>query len=221
MNWVALLQILGETILSLVILALPIALLFGKKFIGKLGEKVAEVSVSKIKTEIEEEVKQGFRVELETFKADLSKSNKIHEIDYSKFQQKRFDVVVELYEKLAIMIGAASDFTNLFIPGDNETEVMRNRGKRFNEAKLEFNNYLVLNKLFIEEKLFEELFAQERSIHMLCKQYEDCFFKIRVPGFTEEERSKLQNQLADISCAMPNEFSAIENKLRKLIYPTE
>ena len=62
MNWVALLQILGETILSLVILALPIVLLFGKKFIGKLGEKVAEVSVSNIKTEIEENVKQSFRV---------------------------------------------------------------------------------------------------------------------------------------------------------------
>ena len=27
------------------------------------------------------------------------------------------------------------------------------------QAKFEFNNYLVLNKLFIEKKLFEELFA--------------------------------------------------------------
>ena len=124
----------------MVILALPIVLLFGKKFIGKLGEKVAEVSVSKIKTKIEEEVKQSFRVELEAFKADLSKSNKTHEIDYSKFQQKRFEVVVELYEKLAIMLGAALDFTNLFIPGDNEIEVMEKRSKCFNEAEREFNN---------------------------------------------------------------------------------
>ena len=96
-------------------------------------------------------------------------------------------MVVELYEKLAIKIGATSDFTNLFIPGDNETEVMRNRGKRFNEAKLEFNNYLVLNKLFIEEKLFEELFAQERSIHMLCKQYEDFFSKLGCRGLRKKK----------------------------------
>lgn len=221
MNWVALLQILGETILNLVIMALPIALLFGKKFIGKLGEKVAEVSVSKIKTEIEENVKQSFRVELETFKADLSKSNKMHEIDYSKFQQKRFDVVVELYEKLAIMLGAASDFTNLFISGDNEIEVMKRRGECFDKAERDFNNYLVLNKLFIEEELFEKLSAQKRQIYLLCKQYDDCFSKIRLPGFTENEKLNLQKQLADISCAMPTKLSAIENDLRKLIYPTK
>lgn len=221
MNWMALFQILGETLLSLVILALPIVLLFGKKFIGKLGEKVAEVSVSKIKTKIEEEVKQSFRVELEAFKADLSKSNKIHEIDYSKFQQKRFEVVVELYEKLAIMLGAALDFTNLFIPGDNEIEVMKKRSKCFNEAERDLNNYLILNKLFIEERLFEELFAQKQNIKSLCNQYYDYFRKLRMPGFTEEERLDLQDQLTKISVAMPSELSAIENELRKLLYPTK
>ena len=221
MNWVDLLQILEETILILLILALSIALLFGEKFIGKLGEKVAEVSVSKIKTEIEEKVRQGFRVELETFKADLSKSNKIHEIDYSKFQQKRFDVVVELYRKFAILLGAASDFTNWFTPGDNEIQVIEKRSQCFNEAVREFNNYLTLNKLFIEEDLYNELVAQKSNIKSLCYQFYDCFKKLRLPGFTEEERSNLQNELGKISNAMPSDLSAIENKLRKLIYPTE
>lgn len=221
MNWMALFQILGETLLSLVILALLIVLLFGKKFIGKLGEKVAEVSVSKIKTKIEEEVKQSFRVELEAFKADLSKSNKIQEIDYSKFQQKRFEVVVELYEKLAIMLGAALDFTNLFIPGDNEIEVMKKRSECFNEAERNLSNYLILNKLFIEERLFEELFAQKQNIKKLCNQYYDYFLKLRMSVFTEKERLDLQDQQTKIFVAMPSKLSAIENELRKLLYPTK
>ena len=217
MNWMALLQILGE----MAILALPIIFLFGKKFIGKLGEKVAEVSVSKIKTEIEEEVKQGFRVELEAFKADLSKSNKIHEIDYTKFQQKRFDVVVELYEKFTIMLGAALEFTKLFIPGDNPTEVMKQRSQYFAETERELNNYLMLNKLFIEEKFFEEMFDQKQRIKSLCNQYYDNFKKLQMPSFSETVKLKLEEQQVQISGMIPTQLSTIENKLRKLIYPTE
>lgn len=217
MNWMALLQILGE----IAILALLIIFLFGKKFIGKLGEKVAEVSVSKIKTEIEEKVKQGFRVELEAFKADLSKSNKIHEIDYSKFQQKRFDVVVELYGKFTIMLGAALEFTKLFIPGDNPTEVMKQRSKYFAETERELNNYLMLNKLFIEEKLFEEMFTKKQSIQSLCNQYYDIFKKLQMPSFSETEKLELVEQQVKISNMIPTQLSTIENELRKLLYPTK
>lgn len=221
MDGMALLQMLVEIFFSIVILALPIAFLFGEKFIGKLGEKVAEISVTKVKTEIEESVKQGFRVELETFKADLSKSNKMHEIDYSKFQQKRFDVAVELYEKLAIMLGAASDFTNLFIPGRSKDEVMNERKKRFYEAEQEFRNYLVLNKLFIEEGLFKDLNEQKNKIFSLCKSYQSCFERTQLQGFSEDEKSKIYEEMLNISNEMPTNLSAIENDLRELIYPTK
>ena len=210
-----------ENIISLVILAIPTIKIFGKSFVTKFGEKIAEVSTSKIKTKIEETVKQSFRVELETLKASLNKENKTYEINYAKFQQKRFDVVVELYKKLAIMSGAASEYTNLFVPGENKDRVMKDRAIRFNKACIDFNNYLAVNKLFIEDDLFKELSTHKCKMNDICKQFETCYNKIQLPGFSEEEIMEFIKELGEISEALPNEISNIEKCLRELIFPTK
>ena len=47
--------------------------------------------------------------------------------------------------------------------------------------------------------------------------FDYCFFKIRMPGFTTQERSDLQEQLTKISIAMPTELSAIEKAAKAFL----
>ena len=169
MDWASLVKEICETAVSLAVLAYPVVkiwgALFGDSFVTKFGEKIAELSTTKYKTKIEETVRQSFRTELENLKADLSKKNKTYEINYSKFQQKRFDVVVELYYKLTIMLGLASHYTNPFIKGDNEMDVYKKRVKSYNDAAVDFNNYLILNKLFLDKEFFNKIFEKQQEIN--------------------------------------------------------
>lgn len=225
MELTSLVKEICETAVSLAVLAYPtvkiLGALFGNSFITKFGDKIAELSTTKYKTKIEETVRQSFRAELETLKADLTKKNKTYEINYSKFQQKRFDVVVELYNKLAIMTGLASHFTNPFIPGVNEKVTFKKRAKSYNDAATEFNNYLILNKLFLDDDFFNKLFEKHKEINLICKQYEICFNRLHLSGFSEEEKLKLEQELIDISGKMPHQLTEIENYLRTLLYPKE
>ena len=221
-EWKSILEEIGKTVVSLVILAYPTikawGAIFGKSFVTKFGEKIAEVSTSKIKTKIEETVKQSFRVELETLKASLNKENKTYEINYAKFQQKRFDVVVELYKKLAIMLSEASNYTKIKLP-INSPKILEEKKKNFYNARVDLVNYLVLNKLFVDPKMVDALKNIINEINSKCKQYESCYQTKYLSAITEEESTKAINELKEIASMIPSKIEHIESEMRKLIFP--
>lgn len=196
-----------------------------KAFVPKLGQNLADLITAEAKTKIEETVKHSFQVELETLKATLSKEIKVYEIDYSAFHQKRFEVIIALYEKRATVLGYASDCTLLYIPGKDEKECHQQlirRWQTFDEEKRNYEVYLKSNKLLIEKELFQLLDYEMRHIWWSCYEYK-CEYE-RTFSFSpldENEKAKCRNRLLEISndISIKSNDEHIDTCFEKLISP--
>ncbi len=194
--------------------------LFGKSFVKTLGTNIADLVTTRTKTKIEENVKQGFRSALEEHKALLNKKNKVYEIDYSLFKQKSFDTMIELYSKLAIFQGCAYQYTNLFISAGQDVEkTMKQRKDNYQESYHNLRNYIIHNKLLIEEELFEKISKAIEKINSQCIEFEFQNQIICSSNFSDDQKSKAYSRLAEISESIPIEQKEIETDIRITLFP--
>ncbi len=176
-----------------------------KVFMPKLGQNLADLITAEAKTKIEETVKHSFQVELETLKASLSKENKLCEIDYSTFHQRRLDVLITLYEERAKMLQSASDCTYLLILGSNEKECLQELTRRwetFVEKARNYDAYRIPNKLLIGEDLFNMLDNEIFKIRQHCVAFKENYRRSLNSILDEEEKNECRDKLPEISNAV-------------------
>ena len=194
-------------------------LIFFDTFIKELGKETAKSLMLEKNTTIVEQVKIAFSKELELYKADLLKSNKFFEINYAKFQDKRFDVIVELYAKLATMIGAVYELYRPYESGANEEEVFKEREKKYQECSSDYENFLEINRLFLDDSFYSELYRVIDSLEQLYNDYKSAFDTKYRKNLSEQEKSKAENNFSIMTKRLSIRLDRLENNLRSIIFP--
>ena len=197
-------------------------LLFFDSFIKEFGKEAAQTLFAEQKTTIEEQIRLGFSKAISDYQAENDKSNKFFEINYSKFQEKRFDVIVELYSKLAVLSMDASHLTDRMDLGRDEEVVVRERVNAFKNDYSEFIRFLKLNKLFIEEESFLKLMNKSNEINGLCFNYSQYVCMLRhLPQGNKEKEEEIMEKLGSIFLSLPIQLTEIENEMKRMLYPKD
>lgn len=194
-------------------------LIFFDTFIKELGKETAKSLMLEKNTTIVEQVKIAFSKELELYKADLLKSNKFFEINYAKFQDKRFDVIVELYAKLATTIRAAYELYSPYESGANEEEVFKEREKKYQECSSDYEKFLDINRLFLDDTFYSELYLVTDSLDQLYDDYKSAFDKKHSMNLSEQQKSEAEKEFSYITYRLDLRLNGLENNLRSILFP--
>lgn len=212
--------------------------IFYKSWLKALGNEVAKLVTIKDLTEIQENIKLDFSKQLEEhksnlneelshkiepLKAELSKNNITHQIQFSFLHQERAKVILDLYKKLVELQSAMVNWTNFMHPviQDAEKEA-KERVERANLAFNDFRNFYLLNKLFFPKSFCE---AFDNILDEYWNKLWDFGFK---EGMIRENRSitddfyrNLIKEMSEISKELkekiPERIAEIENKFREML----
>lgn len=209
-----------ETILLCITFLTASYFLFFDSFIKEFGKEADQVLFAEQKITIEEQIKLGFRKAISDYQAEKDKSNKFFEINYSKFQEKRFDVILESYSKLAILSMDASHLIDRMDLGRNEEDVEGERVQVLYDDYLEFTRFLKINKLFFEEESFIKLMTKSSEIKTICDDYHSIMCKIRFfPG--DKNKDETIQRFMSIMKSLPVQLTEIENELKSMLFPKD
>lgn len=208
-----------------------------RAFVKNMGKRVAELATATDITNIEEKVKQGFRIqlqdyktkvntelatELEPIKSELAKGNIAYQIQYSHLHQKRGEVIIELYQKLIELHSAMVEWTRTFQPIVEDAEAEKaERESRANKAIHDFKNYYLFHKVY-----FSKNFCF--SIDELFKEYWDKGWdfgwksgRIASGQITQEDYLNYSKELNKISTeikeVLPSRIEELENQIRGIL----
>ncbi|MFC0428924.1 hypothetical protein [Chryseobacterium scophthalmum] len=212
--------------------------IFYKSWLKALGNEVAKLVTVKDLTKIQENIKLDFNKQLEDYKnnldeklshkieplkAELSKNNITHQIQFSYLHQERSKVVLDLYRKLVELQSAMVNWTSFMHPiiQDAEREA-KERVERANVAFNDFRNFYLLNKLFFP-KSFCDTF--DIILDEYWNKLWDYGFK---EGMIKENRSitddfyrHLIKDMSEISKELkekiPEKITEIEDKFREML----
>ncbi|WP_398452192.1 hypothetical protein AB3466_14040 [Sphingobacterium thalpophilum] len=226
-----------EILVLLVAFAITSYLLFYKSWLKELGKKYADLATAQEITELQENVKHDFKVnleeyknrlneelslKLEPFRSELAKSNIAFQIRYGYLHQERAKVILELYKKLVELHSAMVDWTKFMHPIQEDAEKEETeRAIRANKALHDFKNFFLLNKLFFTKDLnrfIEEIFAEywDKGWDFGYKQK-----RIRSGNLTKEfykEYAKDISKIAkELSESIPKKLADLEDIFRNYL----
>lgn len=233
MDWNFFLKIFIEIILFLCLSYL----FFYKNWLKSLGTEFAKLLTIKDLTKLQESIKSEFNFKLEdqknklneelalkieSLKAEISKNNITHQVQFSILHQERARIIVELYRNLVELQSAMLAWTAFMQPiiADAEKEA-KLRAERANIAFNKFRDFYLTNKLFFSKSFCEIL-------DELIKEYWD---KAWDYGFREgrikegkvaedfyriytEEMKTIRD---DFRLKLPIKISEIEDKFRDIL----
>ena len=181
-------------VLGLIISAL--IKLFSKSFITSLGEKTAELLLTKQKTEIEKSVETAFNKALAEYQSELDKKNIAFEADYTFYNTERSKVCIELYHKIVTFYDNALLFTSLILNNplmyiDSQIgKTAEIYEKSLDDLRVHYNQ----NKIFLNKELSEVILTFFHNIGILCSEYSDEYVKLtKKKGSDKELKATYEN----------------------------
>lgn len=233
MDWNYLIKLTIEVLLFLCLSYL----IFYKSWLKSLGTEIAKLVTVKDLTTAQESIKSEFNLKLEEqknkfneelslkiepFKADLSKNNITHQVQFSVLHQERTKVIIEFYRKLVELQSAMIDWTAFMHPivEDAEKEA-KDRAERANSAFNDFRNFYLSNKLFFSKSFCETLDELAKNYWDKAWDYgfkEGLIKNGSVSGdFYIEYTKEMRSIREEIKNKIPLKILEIEEKFREIL----
>lgn len=153
----------------------------------------------------------------EDIKSSIGIATIEHQIKFSKYYEKRFEVIQELYEKLIEM----EEKGKVFIRKTKPTKELN--GVDFNMAQdaiSDFVHYSKINKIWVDEKTFDEI---ERIALKIDQAVHGAAFNSDVNPINQaefEKAAELRNKfITDITKDIPAAKDLLVESLRKILDP--
>jgi hypothetical protein len=216
------LELLTSTLVFLVISYF----VFYKSWLKAMGNKIAKLSTIQDLTRIEQSVKEDFNNKLELLRADLSKDNISHQIEYSYLYQKRAEATVELYQKLQELHSAMSEWTAkvklIYEDGEKENQI---KLKNANDAITSFRNFYYKHKLFFDKDFCSEIESIFHEYWDKGWEYAYKIGRIKSGQLNSEIYDSFSKELSIISDEfqnqIPKRLEKIEDRCRIVLNPSE
>lgn len=226
-----------QILINVILFLIASYFIFYKSWLKSLGRETAKLSTTEELTRLTESVKQNFNEKIEEYKsklneelalkieplkAELTKNNITHQIQFSFLHQERAKVILDLYKKLIELHSAMIDWTNFIHPIiEDPVKEEQERATRANIALHDFKNFYLMNKLFFSEsfcgfidKVFEEYWDKGwdfgyRQERLKSGQLDKEFQKEYV-----NDMSRISKEL---KANLPARISEIEATFRKIL----
>lgn len=233
MDWNYILKLMIEIVLLLCLSYL----IFYKSWLKSLGAEMAKLVTVKDLTHAQESIKSDFNLKLEQqknkfneelslkiepFKAELSKNNITHQVQFSVLHQERTKVIIEFYRKLVELQSSMVEWTTFMHPivEDAEKEA-RDRAERANTAFNDFRNFYLTNKLFFSKSICETLDELVKNYWDKAWDYgfkEGMIKSGSVSGdFYTQYTKEMSSIREEIKTKIPIKILEIEEKFREIL----
>ncbi len=212
-------------VLGLIILFL--IKLFSKSFITSLGEKTAELLLTKQKTEIEKSVETAFNKALAEYQSELDKKNIAFEADYTFYNTERSKVCIELYHKIITFYDNAISFTSLIFQDkdvENVHSQVKKTAKIYEKSLDDLREYYNKNRIFLNKELSVDIVTFFHNIGKLCSGFSDEYVKFAEKKGSKEELKATYDNLKHISIEVRKKqtiLDKIADSISDLIQPKE
>lgn len=233
MNWDSIIKLIIQVALFLG----ATYLIFYKNWLKALGNEVAKLVTVKDLTKVQESIKSEFNLKLEEqksklnedfafkiepIKAELSKNNITHQIQFTYLHQERGKIIVEFYQKLVELHSAMISWTAFMHPIIENAELeAKERTERANKAFNELRNFYLLNKLYFPKSFCDSL---DKIIDDYWNKLWDYGFresKIRegaVSGdFYRTFSTEMSQIREELKVKLPIKITEIEAKFRQML----
>jgi len=216
MEWSEVLHIIGDV----GVIGLLVFIVF-QTFFGKIGENLADIVTKKELTEIERKVIDRYDRELKMFEALLDKNK----ISFTKIYDKRFEVLVELFNKLQYLHGYMAEWTARIKPimeGEDYEQVAEKQLTDVTKAIHDFRNFCLLNRIFFDKSFNEYL--QELNKEVWTKYFVYGYNKdiIKDEYMNRGVKQKYIKEIYDISLHIEEEFpkhiTEVEKRIKDILH---
>lgn len=188
---------------------------------------VVWLSKTWISERLKNAIKNEYDQKLETHKAQLKAANDIEleklrsslnilaferQIEYSKLQEKRAEVITEMYALLKDLYLAIQDYTKMFVPvGDKSTEERR---KKVRDVYEPFSKCYHHKIIFLPLETSQRIAKLNRS---LLDAYNNFFFNVESNPNPSEKSSNWIDVFETLQGSIAESLSDLENEFRILM----
>lgn len=212
-------------------------LFFFKYFLKEWGKQTAKIVTIQELTQLKLEVKKNFDeslesykqqlnkelgLEIESLKAEFSKNNITHQIQFGYLHQERAKAILEIYRKLNELSFALFRFVaGLRLPEADKDNERKIRYDNLNNALKDFRNYYIENKLYFPVGICKDL----DEFYNRCYEYGwdyDHNYQILAkyspsPPAQKHLEDNMEKLTYEVQEVLPAKIKDIENYFRKLL----